>query len=212
MTPSQAYVGLLGKFESLAGAVPTAPGLFTWYFDSAGICTVGYGHVLHHPTLGREISRKLDGGNAPGLADQALVKYYGSTQINMTQVLALKTLDMTNFSDDVSPLVSAATTQTQFDMLLDFAYNAGVEGLRGSTLLRLHNSGSAEFGTQDIGTLAQNSQNKVAITTIGDAFCAWSNSGGAWTLGVFHRRACEFLIYTGMDYNSAYNTAFSYHQ
>jgi lysozyme len=57
--------------------------------------------------------------------------------------------DVTAFATKVSKLVTAPTTQNQFDALVSFAYNLGLGNLAKSTLLKRHNAGNhdeaAEF-------------------------------------------------------------------
>ena len=213
LTLSSAYAGLLSKLESIKGGVPGKPGRWTWYFDSVGVPTLGYGHVLHHPdpAIGGILSREKYGAKVGDLANQAMVKYYGSTDISMDQVLALKSRDMQNYADAAALHIRTDTLMREFDMLVDFAYNVGEHSLETSTLLRLHNAGNTPVGSLDPKTLAENSRAKAPIHTISDAFCAWSSAGGVWTLGVFHRRCCEALIYAGSGYDEAYQMAWSFH-
>ena len=205
------YAGLLGRMEGIKGAVPGKIGRWTWYFDSVGVPTLGYGHALHHPVTGEILKRAIHGAATSDLANQAMVKYYGSTDIDMAQVLALKTMDMQNYADAAALHIRTSTKQDEFDMLVDFAYNVGEHSLETSTLLRLHNAGGCPIGPLDPATMAANSRGKVAIHTISDAFTAWSNADHAWSLGVFHRRCVEVFVYSGMDYNAAYDKAFAYH-
>lgn len=212
LLPSRSYSNLLGRFESISGAVPGQPGLFTWYYDSVGVPTLGYGHALHHPVTGKILHRSEYGAQTASLADQAVIKYYGTKAITMAQVIDLKAKDMASFADDVQGLVRPDTSQAQYDMLVDFSYNLGVAALKGSTLLKMHNSGKASLGTTDVEALATRSKTGHALETIGDAFAAWSKADHKWSLGVYHRRACEFLIYSGVDYNDAYLRAWRYHE
>ena len=212
MQVSANYVGLLSKLESLGGAVIGKPGFWTWFYDPVGVCTVGYGHVLHHPDgLPGNISRAKYPTTCAQLADRAMVKYYGTKNITHEQVLDLRTKDMQNYADAAIPHIRADTSQCQFDMLVDFAYNVGEHALETSTLLRMHNE-QGRIGTPlNPITLAANSKRHAPIQSIADGFCAWSGSGGKpWTLGVFHRRLCEALIYAGSDYDTAYLKAWSF--
>lgn len=209
MDISPAYSSFLTKLEGISGAVPGKPGYWTWFFDNVGVVTFGYGHVLHHPDTGGQITRALYGSACADLANRALIKYYGTTDVDTPTVLALKAKDMSNFAADVIPMLRPNTTQAQCDMLVDFAYNAGTAGLKGSTLLRTHNAGNGQLGTTDIATLAARSK-AGTMQTIGDDFAAWSHAGGRWDLGVFHRRMFEFLVYSGVDYDAAHQTAWSF--
>ena len=207
---SEAYTGLIKRFEGIKGEVPGKPGRWTWYYDSVGVPTLGYGHALHHPVTGVILKKAIHGAATADLANQAMVKYYGSTDISMDQVMALKARDMQNYADDAALHIRTDTIQREFDMLVDFAYNVGEHALETSTLLRLHNAGNVVEGPLDAVTLAANSRSKRAPRTISDAFCVWSNADHVWNLGVFHRRHCEAMIYFGMDYNAAYAKAWAF--
>lgn len=204
MQPSQSYSELLQKFESISGAA--GPGLWTYYWDDAGVATAGFGHALTD-ALG-QIRRSQPG--APVRAAGALQALFGGETFTTAQAVDLKLRDMAAFAAKVTPLILKVTAQNQFDALLDFAYNVGVHALSTSTLIRFHNSPvEVPMGDMDLNKLKEGSQNKVSIQTIGQAFAAWSEDSGHWSLGVFHRRMVEFLMYSGMDYDQAYSTAFA---
>lgn len=205
MEISQAFANLSKKLEGIKGL--TATGRYTAYPDNIGVWTLGYGHALvdaqgHHIKTGEaNVAARCTA------AIQALG--YGAATLSMDQVLELKRKDFSAFAARVSPLLRANTSQNQFDALVDFAYNVGSEGFAGSTLLRMHQAGAAA-GTTNLSVIAANSRAKGGIGNIGAAFAAWSNADHQWSLGVFHRRMLEFLIYTGMDYDQAYSTAFAF--
>jgi lysozyme len=84
--------------------------------------------------------------------------------------------NLTSFSAQVtSALDGAATTQNQFDALVDFAYNLGVGNLASSTLLKLHKEGDYA------GAAAQ--------------FPLWDHAGGKVMPGLQKRRAAEQTLY-----------------
>ena len=89
------------------------------YRCPANVCTIGYGHTsaAGTPTVidGMTITQK----QADDILWQDLVKYETAVQGLVTQDL----------------------TQHQFDVLVDFAYNAGVGALKSSTLLKKINAG-----------------------------------------------------------------------
>jgi lysozyme len=97
------------------------------YKDSAGLPTIGVGHLLTKSEL---TSGKIAIGGLPvqyanGLTDQ-------------------KVLDL--LSQDVSPAAKAVNTgvkvtlnQNQFDALVSFTFNVGVGAFTGSTLLKVLN-------------------------------------------------------------------------
>lgn len=207
MTPSQNYANVLSKLESIAGGVAGRPGVYTWYYDNIGVATVGYGHALVDAHGNHILSSQ---GDAPARARLAMGALgFGDNTMTLAQAVSLKLSDLNAFATRVSPLVRGDTSQAQFDALTDLAYNVGVGDLETSTLLRLHNSKQGEIA-ESIATLATHSRNKQPITSIGEAFAAFSEAGGAWELGVFHRRMFEYGIYCGADYDNAYSTAWAF--
>lgn len=209
MKLSQDYSNVLSKLEGIRGTVSGNPGYFSWYYDNIGVATLGYGHALIDPA-GNHIRRGES--NASLRADAAVKALFpggGGVAISAAQASWLKAKDMNAFAVDVAPLLHVGTPQAQFDALVDFAYNVGVGALKGSTLLRMHNSGGA-LGSADLQGLAFASRAHAPILSIGAAFAAWSNADHQWSKGVFHRRMFEFLIYSGTDYAQSYSTAFSF--
>ena len=92
------------------------------YRDSGGVATIGAGHT-HGVKMGRRIT--------------------------MSQVDALLRGDLLPVQKFINDL-NLTLTQNQFDALCDFAFNLGIEALRGSTLLKkiiLHAS-DAEIQTE----------------------------------------------------------------
>ncbi len=84
--------------------------------------------------------------------------------------------NLISFSAQVtSALGGAPTTQNQFDALVDFAYNLGIENLASSTLLRLHKAGNYA------GAAAQ--------------FPLWDHADGKVMPGLEKRRAAEQALY-----------------
>lgn len=96
--------------------------------------------------------------------------------------------DLTAFAVGVThELAGAPTTQAQFDALVSFAYNVGLdddhdgkaEGLGDSTLLRLHKAGDYA------GAQAQ--------------FARWNKQRGVVLNGLTRRRAAEAALYGDDD-------------
>lgn len=94
--------------------------------------------------------------------------------------------DLVKFEVGVNMLLAGApTTQPQFDALVSFAYNVGLdidddtaaEGLGDSTLLRKHKAGDYA------GAQAQ--------------FAAWNKNDGKVMNGLVRRRAAEAALYAG---------------
>lgn len=86
------------------------------YQDAKGVWTIGYGHTADVKE-GDCISRKV--------AEQLLLD------------------DLKEFESYVDSL-NICNSQFQFDALVDFAYNCGIENLRTSTLLRYIREGRSE--------------------------------------------------------------------
>ena len=125
------------------------------YQDSVGVWTIGFGHT----------------------GDDC---YEGCDPISQQQADQLLAWDLKRFEDGVNGMVIDQTSQQQFDALVSFAYNLGESSLRGSTLLRLHNSGN-----------------------FGDArgqFGRWNHAGGRVLEGLTKRRAAEAGVYANGDY------------
>lgn len=99
--------------------------------------------------------------------------------------------DLQRFEAGVLRLVKRAPTQAQFDALVSFAFNCGLdedadtkaEGLGDSTLLRLFNSGHIEYAA--------------------DEFLKWISRGTPVEKGLRRRRAAERAMFLGGDWRSA---------
>lgn len=121
MKPSEQFFALVREFEGFRSSP---------YLCPAGVPTIGYG------------STRYENGLPVQLADPAI------TVQRAEQMLAAATRE---YADAVHRYVKVPLTQGQFDALVDFAYNAGVQNLRTSTLLRKLNArnyagAAAEFG------------------------------------------------------------------
>lgn len=90
----------------------------TPYKDVAGLWTIGWGHLIgpgeHHLT------------EPPGITRE--------------QADVLLELDLRRFVEGVVALLEVEVTQEQFDSVVSFAFNCGLEALRKSTFLRRINS------------------------------------------------------------------------
>ena len=119
------------------------------YRCPANVCTIGYGHTsaAGTPTVidGMTITQK----QADDILWQDLVKYETAVQGLVTQDL----------------------TQHQFDVLVDFAYNAGVGALKSSTLLKKINAGDFDAVPAEL--------------------MKWTKGGGKVLPGLVRRRQAE---------------------
>ncbi len=120
------------------------------YLCPAGIPTIGYG------------STRYANGTAVKLSDPPITEGQADEIMHAT---------LGQYVDAVSRYVTASINQNQFDALVDFAYNAGAQNLRTSTLLKLLNMGDYA------GAAAQ--------------FDVWVNGGGKKLPGLVRRRAAE---------------------
>lgn len=126
------------------------------YRDAVGVVTIGYGH-----TRTARIGQAISAGDAE----------------------ALLRADLDGFESGVTRLVTRPIRQSQFDALVSFAFNVGLdidadrraEGLGDSTLLALVNAGR----DQD-----------AAIQLV-----KWNKAGGRPLLGLTRRRLAEAQLF-----------------
>jgi len=89
------------------------------YKDPVAIWTIGYGHT--------------SAAGAPDVTEGLTI-----TQAEAEDILKR---DLVKYEKPVADLVKVPLSQHQFDVLVDFAYNAGVGNLKSSTLLKRVNAG-----------------------------------------------------------------------
>lgn len=151
MTPSPACTALIQEFEGCAKKAPD--GDFSAYPDpgtGAEPWTIGWG------TTGPDIR--------PGLV------------WTQAQCDSRFTADVDAFAGKVAALLgSAATTQHQFDAMVSFAYNLGIENLASSTLLKLHKAGN--------------------YAAAQGQFARWDEAAGKVLPGLERRREAEAALY-----------------
>lgn len=122
--------------------------------------TIGYGHVIK------------DGENL--------------TYLTKAEAKELLVNDLASYVAEVNNLVSGLDLkQHEFDALVSFAYNVGVNGLAGSSLLRDIKSGSN-------------------ADTIRQDFMKWCMCNGERALGLYRRRNDEANIFIKGIYNRTY--------
>ena len=100
------------------------------YKDSAGLKTIGVGHLLTQDELSL-YEVELDDGSRVSFHD-------GLTE---GQVFLLLARDVQRFEKAVTDAVTSDLAQDQFDAIVIFAFNVGISAFRGSTLLRVLNQG-----------------------------------------------------------------------
>ena len=97
------------------------------YKDSAGLPTIGVGHLLTKSELA---SGQIVIGGVP-------VQYAGG--LTDQQALDLLSQDVTPAEQAVNTGVTVELNQNQFDALVSFTFNVGVGAFKGSTLLKVLN-------------------------------------------------------------------------
>jgi lysozyme len=90
------------------------------YLDGAKIPTIGYGTIMYPD------------GSSVTISD---------SDITEDQALQYLQFEVNQKTASVNNMVTASINQNQFDALVSFTYNEGVNALRTSTLLRLLNNG-----------------------------------------------------------------------
>ena len=115
------------------------------YKDVAGVWTIGWGHTGPEVIEGLTITK-----------DEADFLLEQDTQTAV---------------DAVNRLVTVSLTQSEFDALVDFVFNAGQGNFRKSTLLRLLNEGDYQGAAKQ--------------------FDLWDHAGGKVVAGLLRRRQDE---------------------
>lgn len=118
------------------------------YLDPVGIPTIGYGFI-EGVRLGDTITRE----QAEARLKAELVKYEHA-------VLAA---------------TDGKVSQSQFDALVSFAWNVGIAGMSGSTVIKRHKAGDYQAAAR--------------------AFALWNKAGGKVLAGLTRRRAAEATLY-----------------
>lgn len=119
------------------------------YICPAGILSIGYGSTGPHVRSGMTMTEKE--------AEELLLK------------------DVARFEEGVNKLVKVSLNQGQFDALVSFSFNVGLNALAESTLLRLLNNGQNE------GAASQ--------------FSLWVKAGSITLKGLVRRRAAEESLF-----------------
>lgn len=99
------------------------------YRDSAGLPTIGVGHLL--------TKNELSSGKI--IINGVAVKY--ADGITQQQALDLLSQDVQPAETTVNSSVKVALNQNQFDALTSFVFNVGAGAFKGSTLLKVLNQG-----------------------------------------------------------------------
>ena len=119
------------------------------YRCPANVCTIGYGHT--------------SAAGAPIVTDNMSI-----TQAQADEILKR---DLIKYETAVLDMVKVELTQNQFDVLVDFAYNAGTGALKSSTMLKKINLGD--------------------LDAVPDELMKWTKGGGKVLPGLVRRRQAE---------------------
>lgn len=112
------------KFLTSHEGCPTRKGLAIMYNDSQGHCTIGYGHLIHRGSIdGRPEEERYKNG------------------ITLDQARELFRDDVTKYEAAVNDNVKVPLEQYQFDALVSFTYNIGINGFKSSSALKELNAG-----------------------------------------------------------------------
>lgn len=145
MKASQNCIDIIKQFEGFRSKP---------YLCPAGIPTIGYG------------STRYANGFAVSLKDAPITEQVAGDIMRAT---------LTTYENAVSRYVTVPLNQNQFDALVDFAYNAGAQNLRTSTLLKKLNAGDAVGAANEFGK--------------------WVNGGGKKLPGLVARREAERQLF-----------------
>jgi lysozyme len=125
------------------------------YLCSANVPTIGYGNTFY--TNGVKVT----------MSDAAITKEKANEMLKVI---------VDSFALKVSKIVPSGLTQNQFNALVSFAFNLGVQALTNSTLLRL-----VKINPND-GNIAKQ-------------FLRWNQAGGKVVEGLTKRRIKESSVY-----------------
>jgi lysozyme len=146
MNPSSKCLDIIRKFEGFAQKP---------YLCPAGVPTIGYG------------STRYADGRAVALGDPEITR-------EQADAIMLATL-ASEYAPAVWRYAAVSLNQNEFDALVDFAYNAGTQALRTSTLLRKLNAGDRAGAADEFGR--------------------WVNANGKVLPGLVRRRECERSLF-----------------
>jgi lysozyme len=136
------------------------------YLCSAGLHTIGYGHVLY-PDQARL--------KTPERASYALKPEHNRVW-DADEIDALLEADLLRFTDGVLRLCPAsADNQCHLDAMVSFAFNVGLGNLQASTLRMKYSRGEIEAAA--------------------DEFLKWNKAGGKILAGLTRRRAAERALF-----------------
>lgn len=141
------------------------------YHDSAGLPTIGVGHLITQQELAQGYILNRRTGQQ--------INWRG--EISQGDVDAILEQDLSEYEEAVNRLVAADLAQHQFDALVSFCFNVGETRFGKSTLLRLVNAGN--------------------FAAVADQFRVWTkvtvNGKKVQVRGLLNRRNKEIAMWCG---------------
>lgn len=206
MRTSENGLKLIQAWEGLGDGDPRTVNL-EYYYCSAHVATVGWGHALTTPA-GQIIDYDVFGrAKADVLAKAAMMREFGKLAITKDEATALLAKDIVKYEDAVAKVCDESTYQGEYDAMVSMCYNIGVGGFASSAVARLHKAKQRKVGNVSVSGLKTAAISKAAPTTIQIAFVRWCNANGIFALGLFRRRLSEVLVYGGHPLETALSTA-----
>ena len=147
-------IDLLEKLEGLSNVV---------YVDSAHKKTIGIGHLLNAEEL---LTSKVR-------INGQYIDY--SLGITTKQCYDLCRQDLERFCEAVDEIIDVDLSQNQFDALVIFCYNVGINAFKESTLVKLLNQGEYD--------------------NVPDQLLRWNKAGGVVVHGLTNRRKAEIKLW-----------------
>lgn len=126
------------------------------YQDVVGVWTIGYGFTE---------------GVKPG------------DVITKAQALARLSRELRKYESAVRLACTIEPTQNQFDAIVSFCWNVGIDGMRRSSVIKAHNRGDLQAAAR--------------------AFGLWNKAGGKVWPGLVRRRAAEAALYLEPEADAA---------
>ncbi|MBU6229460.1 MAG: lysozyme [Cyanobacteria bacterium REEB459] len=105
---------------------------------------------------------------------------YPGLTITVAEAETILKRDLEKFERSVNQVVTRTPSSDQFSAMVSFAFNAGTNSLRDSTLLKKHNAGD--------------------FAGAADEFLRWVYAGGQIMPGLQRRRKAERALYLSQDY------------
>lgn len=167
---TDAGVDLIASFEGLGALCPSqAPGKrYCAFDDPAGLCTIGYGHLVTRTSCADSADALQAGGFQDGITEE-------DARALLRADLAPAQLYLESLLDPYGKLGEVGLTDYQYDALVSFIFNVGRSNFESSTLLRSLENRISIAGDEQIAA----------------QFLRWSRSAGVALPALERRRRAE---------------------